>query len=184
MKSDFLDAQQSTMWCIVIWTWLRSCKFHILSLKNEICEKEERSGKVVYYFICHYRLRMEPQTRNCGARQGHDPPAIPLSAIIIKSTFFCLPLKTLLNKSLSRKFKCYSELDFPFLPWCGSLTSPFMLVRALSSLSSYDMTGRLKNPHSIRQSLGFSLTLEEAHQDGFRCHLASSSHSLERLLGP
>lgn len=134
MGCDFLDRSNLLSNAWFYGHGLDPAKFmYCLLKKNENCDKEEGSGKVVYYFICHYRLGMEPQTRNCGARQGYDPPAIPLSAIIIKPTFFCLPLKTLLKKSLSGRVMHSSELEFPFWPWCESLPSPCMLVRALGS---------------------------------------------------
>lgn len=103
----------------VIWTWLGSCKFHVLSLKMKFVTRKKGQGKWSI-ISCHSRLGMEPQTRNRGARQGHDLPAIPLSAIIIKSTFFCLPLKVLLKKSLSGKKLC-TRVSWIFL-FCHSVS--------------------------------------------------------------
>lgn len=100
---------------------LRSYNFHILPLKM-IFVTREKVQKKWSIILCHYRLGMEPQTRNHGARQGHDSPAVPLSAILTKSTFSCLPLKTLLKRSLSGKIMHHTELDFPlFFPHGVSL---------------------------------------------------------------
>lgn len=159
----------------------------MLSLKMKFVTRKKGQGKWSI-ILCHYRLGMEPQTRNCGARQGHDPPAVPLSAIIIKSTFFCLPLKTLLKKRLSGKIMHQSELDFPFFFFFTIAWVSHIIIYAGESpgyhLSNCNITGRLQKPIALSRRLGFSLTLREAHQESFRCHLAGSSHSLEGLLGP
>ena len=62
-------------------------------LWNVICNKKDQDKRSI--ILCHYRLGIEPQTRNRGARQVHDPSAIPLSAIIIDYTFSCLLPKAL-----------------------------------------------------------------------------------------